>query len=108
MNKSKKQKGRPRKQTSSSKTKSTRTNTNNEKGVNEEDTRFGVIQREDNGEVVMTQQMFEDIQTQFDTLSERMKFYTRCRKIEHFEACTNLNGYITIGTTILRIKKKNL
>ena len=40
--------------------------------MNEEHTRFGVIRHGDNGEVVMTQEMFEDIQMQFDTLSERM------------------------------------
>ena len=50
-------------------------NANNEGArVNEEDTRSGVIRRGDNGEVVMTQ-MFEDTQTQFDTLSERMLIF---------------------------------
>ena len=70
VNKSKKQLGRPKKQT---KYLSAKMNSNNEGArLNEENTRFGVIRHGDNGEVVMTQEMFEDIQTRFDTISERM------------------------------------
>ena len=70
LNKSKKQRGRPKKQT---KYLSAKVNSNNEGArVNEENTRFDVIRHEDNGEVVMTQEMVQDIQKQFDTLCERM------------------------------------
>ncbi len=84
-NKSKKQLGRPKKQTRYI---SARTNVDNEGGLTEEDTCFGVIRRGENSEVVMTEEMFEDIQTKFDTLSQRIKYYTHYTKIEYIVACT--------------------
>ena len=61
--------GRPKKK---HRTVPARASSDNSEGWVAEDTRFGVLQRGATGEVLIPAEMYDDIQTQFNTMSGSM------------------------------------